>query len=226
MNNKLTNALWGLVLIAVGVIFGLNALEITDIDIFFDGWWTLFIIIPCGIDIFKSGNNKGFDIAGLIVGIALLLACQDIVDFEMIAKLIVPVILVLIGLSIIFKDVIGDKVRGNIKKIGRSDKEYCATFSEQNIDFAGDVFEGCNLSAIFGSVNCNLKNSIVNSDCAVHALALFGGMTIHVPDNVNVKITSTPIFGGVSDKRTQKVIDAPYTVYINASCIFGGIDIK
>ncbi len=36
----------GLILIAIGVIIGLNTLNITDINIFFDGWWTLFIIIP------------------------------------------------------------------------------------------------------------------------------------------------------------------------------------
>ena len=35
---KISNLLWGLVFIIVGVIFGLNALEITDINILFDGW--------------------------------------------------------------------------------------------------------------------------------------------------------------------------------------------
>ena len=34
--NKISNFLWGLVFIAIGVIVGLNALEITNIDIFFD----------------------------------------------------------------------------------------------------------------------------------------------------------------------------------------------
>ena len=43
---KAGNILWGIVLIVIGVIFALNALDITSIDIFFDGWWTLFIIIP------------------------------------------------------------------------------------------------------------------------------------------------------------------------------------
>ena len=43
------NKIWGLILIAIGLVFGLNALEITNIDIFFDGWWTLFIIVPCFI---------------------------------------------------------------------------------------------------------------------------------------------------------------------------------
>lgn len=225
MNNKLTNILWGVVLVALGIIFGLNALEITEINIFFDGWWTLFIIVPCFIGLFKD-RNKGVDAAGLVVGVFLLLACQDIVDFDMILKLIVPAILVIIGISFIFRDALGGKVRSKMKSFAKSGKEYCATFSEQNVDFTGEIFDGCQLSAIFGSVNCNLKNTIVNQDCAIHASAIFGGVTIHVPDNVNVKVAATPIFGGVDDKRPSKVIDAPVTIYINATCMFGGIDIK
>ena len=53
------NMLWGIVLIAIGIVLGLNALDITNIDLFFDGWWTLFIIIPCFIDLFKDKDKTG-----------------------------------------------------------------------------------------------------------------------------------------------------------------------
>ncbi len=225
MNNKLTNILWGIVLVALGLIFGLNALEITDINIFFDGWWTLFIIVPSAIGLFRSGD-KTANIIGVIVGSFLLLACRDVLDFEMILKLIVPAILVIIGISFIFRDTIGDKVRSKMSTLPKNGKDYCATFSEQNVDYSGDVFDGCSLSAIFGSVNCNLRDTVINEDCAVYASAIFGGINIHVPENVNVKVTATPIFGGVSDKRRTKPTDAPVTIYINATCMFGGVDIK
>ena len=35
---KFKNVLWGLVLISLGVVVGLNVLGITYINIFFDGW--------------------------------------------------------------------------------------------------------------------------------------------------------------------------------------------
>ena len=35
--SNLKNTLWGILLIVVGLIIGLNALGITNIDIFFDG---------------------------------------------------------------------------------------------------------------------------------------------------------------------------------------------
>ena len=44
---KIENTVIGLILIIIGVIIGLNAFHITNIDLFFDGWWTLFIIVPC-----------------------------------------------------------------------------------------------------------------------------------------------------------------------------------
>ena len=70
---KFGNVLWGIVLIAIGLIVGGNALGITNINIFFDGWWTLFIIIPCFIGLFKD-NEKTVNLIGLLIGIALLLA--------------------------------------------------------------------------------------------------------------------------------------------------------
>ena len=108
--NKISNSLWGLVLILLGLIIGLNALDITDINIFFDGWWTLFIIVPCFIGLFKNESKTG-NIIGLIIGILLLLGSQNIINFALIWKLIVPIILIIIGLSFIFKDAFNKKVK-------------------------------------------------------------------------------------------------------------------
>ena len=117
--NRVSNILWGFVLIIIGVIFGLNALNIADINIFFDGWWTLFIIVPCFIDLFKNKSKTG-NIIGLIIGVALLLSCRGILDIGMIFKLIVPFILVCIGLSIIFKDSLNKKVKDKIKTLNKN----------------------------------------------------------------------------------------------------------
>lgn len=224
--NKMSNILWGLFLILIGVIFGLNALGITNINIFFVGWWTLFIIVPCFFGLLKD-NDKTGDLIGLLIGVALLLACRDIINFRTVLKLIIPTVLVIIGLSVIFKGTINAKVKDEIKKLNKNnDKEYAATFSSQDLDFSNEKFNGCNLNAVFGGVKCNLVNSKINEDIVVNASAIFGGITIFVPDDVNVKVTSTSIFGGVSDERKNKKVDSKVTIYINATCMFGGVEIK
>ena len=111
--NNMKNILWGVVLVLLGVLVGTNSLGITNIDIFFDGWWSLFIIIPCFIGLFKEREKTG-SIIGLIIGIVLLLCCQDILNFDTIWKLALPTILIIIGISFIFKDVFNSKLNEDI----------------------------------------------------------------------------------------------------------------
>lgn len=224
--NKVSNYLWGLVLILIGIIWGLNALELTNIDIFFDGWWTLFIIVPCFIGLF-SDKDKNSNLIGLVIGICLLLGCQDIISFNLIWKLMVPVVLVMIGLSFIFKDAFNNKIKKEIKKLNKNgDKEYSATFGEQNVEFSNEKFDGCSLNSIFGSIKVDLRDAIIDEDTVIDASAIFGGITIYAPNNINIKISSTSIFGSVSDERKKKTKDANNTIYINSTIMFGGIEIK
>ena len=94
---NISRILWGIVFILVGGILALNLFGITDIDIFFDGWWTLFIIVPCFVGIFSEREKTG-NIIGLLIGVFLLLSCQGIISFDLLWKLAVPVIIIIIGL--------------------------------------------------------------------------------------------------------------------------------
>ena len=84
---RLNRVLWGIVLVALGVIFALNAFDIIKVDMFFDGWWTLFIIVPCVIGV-VSGNDKTGNLVGLFIGVLLLLNCQGILTAATIWKLV------------------------------------------------------------------------------------------------------------------------------------------
>ena len=225
---KFGNVLWGLVLIVLGLIIGGNALGITNINIFFDGWWTLIIIVPCFIGLFKE-NEKTGNLIGLLIGVALLLACQDILDFKLLWKLLFPAILVVIGISIIFKDTIGGKVSKEIKKLNEKktgENEYCATFSGQDVRFDGEEFKGADLTAVFGGVKCDLRNAIIEEDTVINTSSIFGGIDIYVPENVKVKVKSSSIFGGVSNNKKNSENAESHTIYINATCLFGGVEIK
>ena len=109
---KSSSIIWGIILVAVGIIFGGNALGLFDIDIFFDGWWTLFIIIPCLIGIFTDSDKTG-NIIGLCIGVFLLLCSQEILAFDLLLKLLFPLIIVAIGAKMIF----GSFKSGKTKKV-------------------------------------------------------------------------------------------------------------
>lgn len=215
------NIILGIILIVVGVWFGLYSTGVVKVNLLFDGWWTLFIIIPSFLGLFDDNNRTG-SLIGLIIGVLLLLSCQELLDFDLVLKLIVPAILVITGISVIFKGKIKNKNMENVKAV--SGNNYSATFSGQNLDFSKEEFTGTKLDAVFGGIKCDLRNAIINDDVVIEASAIFGGITILVPKDVNVKVTSTSIFGGVDGK--SKMDKPGKTIYVNATCLFGGVEIK
>lgn len=225
--NKFSKVLWGLVFIIIGVIIGTNALGITNINIFFSGWWTLLIIIPCFIGLFNNDRDgKIGNLVGIMIGIALLLASRGMISFGMIAKMVVPLILVAIGISLIFNETIKGKVTEKVKE-GRDNglESITATFAGQKINKDGEEFKGANLDAVFGGIVLDLKGTKIDKEAVIQASSIFGGIEVMVPSNVNVEVKSTPIFGGVSNKIVNKK-ENENTIYINAFCMFGGVEIK
>ena len=223
---KFSSVIWGIVLIAAGLLFALNALNITNINIFFDGWWTLFIIVPCAVGLFTEREKTG-NIIGIAVGVFLLLCCQGILSFSMLWKLLVPAIIVIVGLKLVLTGLFGNKGNEIIKQLkleGKEPNTGCATFSGCDMNYDGQVFEGAELTAVVGGIKCDLRNAIIEKDCAIQVSAIFGGIDIFVPEGLNVKVNSNSIFGGVSNK-TAVYQNAP-TIYISGTCMFGGVDIK
>lgn len=219
---KARNIIWGVVLLAVGVVIALNALGVTDVSLWFDGWWTVFIIIPCLIGLVTEKDKAG-NIVGLCIGAVLLLCAQDILDFSLVWKLIIPAIIIVIALKLIFKGVRADKTEYVSKKDGVPSG--FAAFSGSNMNFSGKTFEGAELNAIFGGIECDLRDAIIEEDCVINLSAVFGGIDIMLPENVKVSIDSTSIFGGISDERKNKA-DSGVTIHIKGLCLFGGVDIK
>ena len=222
------NVIIGVLLIALGVILGGNALNLFSIDLLFDGWWTLFIIIPCLIGLFTDSDKKG-SIIGLAIGVLLLLACQEVIDFDIVWKLLLPIVIIVIGISLVFKNSFNKEANEKINELNKKlniEEGYTATFSGQEIKLDNQEFKGTTINAVFGGVKFDLRNSIIKKDAVINASAIFGGIDIFVPDNVVIKIKPTSIFGGVENKKNQVEGKDTVTLYINATCIFGGVDIK
>lgn len=225
--------IFGIALVIVGIIFALNVLGIFEINIFFPGWWTLFIIIPSFIGLFGKHDRFG-SLIGLAIGVALLLSAQNIIDLSLLWKLFVPIVLILIGIKVIFntsRNRQTSEIINNLKHDGFSHGKETAAFTAQSINYDGQVFEGAALDAVFGSIILDLRNAIFEQDSVITASAIFAGIEIIVPNYVQVKTESNSIFGAVSDKRNytnyqNPQADSAITLYVEGTCLFGGVDIK
>lgn len=234
MRRKITTVIWGIVFLILGVLFAARALGF-DFDIFFDGWWTLFIIIPCGISFLTNSDKLGSG-TGLCLGILLLLSARDILEWREMAWLMAAIIFAGCGIRLIFQGVVKHKAGINGQKVdinvemphNREDNVYTAIFGGRTVNYNNEEFTGASLSSIFGSVTLNLRNAIIHGDVVVECTCVLGGIDIAVPGNVKVVVNCTPILGGVDNNvimpGASGTIDG--TIYVNATCILGGVDIK
>ena len=223
--------IWGITIITLGVIFGGNALGLFDLNVFFDGWWTLFIIIPSAISL-ATEKQKLSSFGMLIAGALLLLAAQDVITYAAAGKAILATFLVLIGLTIIFKTIVPGKndkeVEKKVKEMGDNDNmdSQTAIFSGSDKKYNGEVFGGANLTAVFGGVELDLRKAKFTKDTVIKAYCMFGGIDIKVPENIRVKINSGFLFGGAIDERKGDTSKGKYTIYIDVNGGFGGVSIN
>ncbi len=231
-NVNKNRSLWGLALVIVGTIIALNTLGFTQIDIFFDGWWTLFIIIPSAIGLWNKEEKIG-NLIGLAIGLALLFSSWGLLDLSLIWQLLVPAIIIMIGLRMIFSSSFNRESSKKIKELKANRPEApkdTATFSSHTVDYDGEIFEGGVLDAVFGSIKYDLRGARIEKDCVITASAVFSSIDIILPEYLDIEIDSSAFFGGVTDKRRKtdrqdKQVAKPLTLYIEANSIFGGINI-
>lgn len=229
--NKTKSIIWGVAIMALGVIFGGNAMGLFSLNIFFDGWWTLFIIVPSIVSLFTD-KEKLSSLGFLAVGIILLLAAQNVFSYDVAWKVILAVVLVIVGLNIIIKSVFhNSNDKEVVKKVrdledGKTMDSQVAFFSGSDRVYKDELFSGSSLVAVFGGVNLDLRKAKFTKDTVIKAFCLFGGIDIKVPEDIQVKIRSGFIFGGASDERKSTSSKGKYTIYIDAAGGFGGISIS
>ncbi len=203
--------LFGLILVAIGVVIGGNSLEFWDFELFFDGWWTVFIILPGLFALFQKQWISG--LISIAIGTGLLLAANDIIPWALLG----PIALIAVGLCFIFA-----RTPKNQKDARPVQNSYTAIFSGNDSVVTGEVTK-IHVRAIFGGVELDLRQATVSDDAIIDCLCLFGGIDIIAPENVSVTVSGTPIFGGIENKVRG---DFEKTLTLNCVCAFGGVDIE
>lgn len=227
MKKSLSSVIWGILFIVLGVSFTMRAFGF-NLHIFFDGWWTMFIIIPSLIGVCQK-HDRTPSLIGLVIGILLFLSARDWIGWGDFGKFAIAAVFIIIGVGMVFKrnyrveDFEEKCVRGSA-----SNQNYSVLFGGRTVRFEEEEFTGANLSAAFGSICLDLTNAIINKDVVIEATCALAGIDIRVPENVKVIDNCTPILGGIDNQTRTPVSDGRpvASIYINATCILGGIDIK
>ena len=174
MRKQWTRISLGLVLILAGVGYAGSVLGFWRFDLFFDGWWTLFLIVPCLFSILDKGFEAG-NLLGLAVGVMLLLSAQGFISMRAMIRLSIPLILICIGLGLVIRPRYNrtlPQLTGQGSMEGAPD--ICALFSTENRRIVNAITGGASLTAVFGTLTIDLRDAQLTTDIMVQTSAFFG----------------------------------------------------
>ena len=88
-------------------------------------------------------------------------------------------------------------------------------------------FRGGEVVSIFGGADINLMQADFTQPIRIEIVAIFGGCTLIVPANWEIRAETAVIMGAIDDKRNSAITTNPEKVLIlEGTVIFGGIEIK
>jgi predicted membrane protein len=228
-----SRALLGLLIIALGVLYLLDNLNILSFSVSYVIFSWPMVITVVGLSIFLNARRKFFGLMVFLVGL-FLLVIRAFPDVNIDANIVWPIIVIAVGLSLLFqRSHVFDHSQGGLfrHKSENIDKiDDVAVFGGGEKSIRSDNFQGGSITAIFGGsqidfVGCKLGEGRQYIDI----VAIFGGTTLIVPKEWNVVLDIFPIFGGFSKKGYRMFdteTDKSRTLVIKGVVIFGGGEVR
>jgi predicted membrane protein len=227
--------LLGIVFLILGGFLLLGNLNIVPDQLYwqikdlFWHWPMIFVVIGLAHLMMREHRFPGFFL--LIFGAIFMLPYWFDLPFRF-RDVFWPAVFIIVGVSILFR---GSK--GKTSKCWKSE-----TFDEMDMidDLAffggGDKivvsqkFRGGKVTCVFGGINFNfLRAKLAPGKNEMDVFAVFGGMKMLVPEEWDIKIQVTSVFGGFADKRNiapTAMENKQGELVIKGIAIFGGGEIK
>jgi len=139
-----------------------------------------------------------------------------------------PVLIIFLGLSLIFGASRMRKHHFFQEASGSEDSfEDLAIFGGGERRVMSQEFRGGKIVALFGGSKIDLSHAnLAPGTNVIEVVAIFGGTSLLVPADWNVKVEVFNIFGGYADKRMINHVDYNKTLVIKGVTIFGGGEIR
>jgi predicted membrane protein len=229
-HNTGSRALLGTIIILLGSLYLLKTLDLIDLDISSIIFSFPFVLFVIGIIILINSNSKTLGLLLAFIGTIFLIP-KFYPKIGISSDIIIPILIIAFGIQLIFKRGIHLK-HGHYqwKNVDNNYIDDVAIFGGGRKTIFSDNFKGGNITAIFGGSEIDLTQcKLAEGDVILDIAIIFGGTTIMVPKEWNIRVTVTPIFGGFSNKIFRNPvtpIDASRTLIIRGTAIFGGGEIK
>ena len=218
---------FGTILVVVGVLLLLAQF----------GWWDfgdiLFHIWPFALILFglwqwaaRRFQPRFWPIFLIVVGLFWLAAQMRLLHGGGFG-LMTGLLLIGFGVWLVFRK--GRQQSGSVITDAAS-IDHWVMFGGVEENLTTQQFNGGNATAVFGGVDLDLrKASLAPGDVVMNLSAIFGGVEVKVPEDWDISVEGTGIFGAVEDKTGGVAADqlkSGSRLIIRATAIFGGVEIS
>lgn len=87
-------------------------------------------------------------------------------------------------------------------------------------------FRGGEVTTFMGGAEIDLTKADWNGTVMIDCFNMFGGTKLIVPPDWDVQTGIVAVFGGIEDKRPPATMNSNKVLYLDGTCIFGGVEIK
>jgi predicted membrane protein len=224
--NKFKSLAFAIIILSVGVLLLLkNTGILTESASAIIFTWQMLIIALGFINLW--GRSFLFGIFLMLIGGFFMGADYWGITYE-IQNLFWPIILIFAGFSILlvsfgyFK-----KKRFSMSNSDENHLEEISVFGGTEKSFSSKAFKGGKLIAVFGGSKIDLRDAqMEDGNHILEVVMVFGGTSLIIPPDWNVKSDVFNVFGGFSDKRRLSEINTNKTLIIKGIAIFGGGELK
>lgn len=220
---------FGLFVMALGVILGLDSLGIADAGYIVRFWPVGLIMLGGTIATRPEPHGRFWGFVWIFVGAWLLLRNLDILRVGF-WQLFWPMVLVWIGGNLILKTM---RQAGHLKVDNTRAERLFAVMSECKRRFDGKPFEGAYMTGFMGGCVLDLRRAVVQpgETKVVEVFGMMVGHEIKVPQDWTVTMDVMPIMGDVKDKRVPSVSPPPLagaaapTLVVRGSVVMGSVHV-
>jgi predicted membrane protein len=106
--------------------------------------------------------------------------------------------------------------------------DHVAIFGSIEKNIISKDFRGGDIVCIFSGSEINLSRAEIKQPIVMDITNIFGGTSLILPPNWEIKSEMVAILGGIEDKRIQQatIPDNPNVLILKGTTILGGIEIK
>lgn len=221
----------GLIIIAVGIVFMLDNMDIIYAGDFLRYWPVLLIIFGIA-KVSQSSKNSGqiFGWILILIGALKLLDVMDFINFRIWDWW--PIIFIIIGLNFLrgswnrsrntAANISGDSLNDSDSYI-----KNIAMLSGVKRKITSKDFRGGELTAFMGGCEIDLREAeMKENEATLDVVAVWGGIEIRVPMGWSISVNATPIMGGVEDGTYPSKDGSTKRLVITGNIVMGGVEIK